>query len=98
MDESMNGLDPKSARILRKLLVRFRDDGKNTIFSTHVLLLAEMICDRIGLIYEEKLIAEGTMDELREKAQEEDLEDIFLKLTKSKDEMANITRALQEVL
>ncbi len=98
MDESMNGLDPKSARILRELLIKFRDDGKSIIFSTHVLPLAEMICDRIGLIYEGKLIAEGTMDELREKAQEENLEDIFLKLTKSKDEMANIIQALQEVL
>jgi len=98
MDESMNGLDPKSARILRELLLRFRDEGKSIIFSTHVLPLAEMICDRIGLIYEGKLIAEGTMDELREKAQEENLEDIFLKLTKSKDEMANIIQALQEVL
>ncbi len=98
MDESMNGLDPKSARILRELLIRFRDEGKSIIFSTHVLPLAEMICDRIGLIYEGRLIAEGTMDELREKAQEENLEDIFLKLTKSKDEMANIIQALQEVL
>ena len=98
MDESMNGLDPKSARILRELLIRFRDEGKSIIFSTHVLPLAEMICDRIGLIYEGKLIAEGTMDELREKAQEENLEDIFLKLTKSKDDMANIIQALQEVL
>ncbi|ADD08937.1 ABC transporter ATP-binding protein [Candidatus Aciduliprofundum boonei] len=98
MDESMNGLDPKSARILRELLIKFRDDGKSIIFSTHVLPLAEMICDRIGLIYEGKLIAEGTMDELREKAQEENLEDIFLKLTKSKNEMANIIQALQEVL
>ncbi len=98
MDESMNGLDPKSARILRELLLRFKNEGKSIIFSTHVLPLAEVLCDRIGLIYQGKIIAEGTIDELKEKAQEENLEDIFLKLTKSKDEMASIIRALQEVL
>jgi len=98
LDESMNGLDPKSARILRELLLGFKDDGKSIIFSTHVLPLAEMICDRIGLIYQGKIIAEGTMDELRERAQEENLEDIFLKLTEGKEEMLSIIQALREVL
>lgn len=98
MDESMNGLDPKSARILRELLLKFKDDGKSIIFSTHVLPLAEMLCDRIGLIYQGNIVAEGTMEELREKAQEENLEDIFLKLTESKEEMLSVINALQEVL
>jgi len=98
LDESMNGLDPKSARILRELLMGFKEDGKSIVFSTHVLPLAEMICDRIGLIYQGKIIAEGTMDELREKAQEENLEDIFLKLTESKEEMLSVIQALREVL
>ena len=98
LDESMNGLDPKSARILRELLMGFKEDGKSIVFSTHVLPLAEMICDRIGLIYQGRIIAEGTMDELREKAQEENLEDIFLKLTESKEEMLSVIQALREVL
>jgi len=98
LDEAMNGLDPKTARILRELLLEFKRDGRSIVFSTHVLPLAEMICDRIGVIYRGKIIAEGTIDELKEKAHEENLEDIFLKLTESKDEIYGIVQALKESL
>ncbi|USS41457.1 ABC transporter ATP-binding protein [Thermococcus aggregans] len=98
LDEAMNGLDPKSARILRELLLEFKMEGKSIVFSTHVLPLAEMICDRIGLIYKGELIVDGTIDELKEKVHEENLEDIFLKLTESKGEVENILRALKAAL
>ncbi|MCD6559045.1 ABC transporter ATP-binding protein [Thermococci archaeon] len=98
MDESMNGLDPKSARILRELLIEFKRQGKSIVFSTHVLPLAEMICDRVGVIYQGNIIAEGTIEELKSKAHEENLEDVFLKLTESKDEVYNIVQALKEAL
>lgn len=98
LDEAMNGLDPKSARILRELLLEFKREGKSIIFSTHILPLAEMICDRIGLIYRGGLIVEGTIEELKEKAHEENLEDIFLKLTESKEEIYNIVQALKGAL
>ncbi|WP_048149081.1 ABC transporter ATP-binding protein [Palaeococcus ferrophilus] len=98
LDESMNGLDPKSARILRELLLEFKREGKSIVFSTHVLQLAEMVCDKIGLIYRGKLIAEGTIEELKERAHEENLEDVFLKLTESKDEVFAIVQALRETL
>jgi len=93
-----NGLDPKSARILRELLLEFKKEGRSIIFSTHILPLAEMICDRIGLIYKGELIVEGSMGELKERAHEENLEDIFLKLTESKDEVYNIVQALKGTL
>jgi len=54
LDEAMNGLDPKSARILRELLLEFKNEGKSIVFSTHILSLAEIICDRIGVIYQGK--------------------------------------------
>ncbi|ACS90492.1 MULTISPECIES: ABC transporter ATP-binding protein [Thermococcus] len=98
LDEAMNGLDPKSARILRELLLEFKKEGRSIIFSTHILPLAEMICDRIGLIYKGEIIVEGTMEELKERAHEENLEDIFLKLTESKDEVYNIVQALKGTL
>ncbi|WP_457754184.1 ABC transporter ATP-binding protein [Thermococcus sp.] len=98
LDEAMNGLDPKSARILRELLLEFKNEGKSIVFSTHILSLAEIICDRIGVIYQGKIIAEGTIEELKEKAHEESLEDVFLKLTESKDEIAHIVQALKESL
>ncbi|NJE46915.1 ABC transporter ATP-binding protein [Thermococcus sp. GR7] len=98
LDEAMNGLDPKSARILRELLLQFKGEGRSIVFSTHVLQLAEMICDRVGVIYNGEIIAEGTVDELKKFAHEESLEDVFLKLTESQDEIFAVVRALKERL
>ncbi len=98
LDEAMNGLDPKSARILRELLLQFKEEGKSIVFSTHVLALAETICDRVGVIYNGEIIAEGTVEQLKEFAHEESLEDVFLKLTESQDEVASIVQALKETL
>ena len=98
LDEAMNGLDPKSARILRELLLQFKEEGKSIVFSTHVLALAETICDRVGVIYNGEIIAEGTVEQLKEFAHEESLEDVFLKLTESQEEVASIVQALKEAL
>ncbi|MCD6372804.1 MAG: ABC transporter ATP-binding protein [Thermococcus sp.] len=98
LDEAMNGLDPKSARILRELLLQFREEGRSIVFSTHVLALAETICDRVGVIYNGEIIAEGTVEQLKEFAHEESLEDVFLKLTESQEEVSNIVRALKDTL
>ncbi|MGM0405363.1 MAG: ABC transporter ATP-binding protein [Thermoplasmatota archaeon] len=95
MDEGMNGLDPKMAKILREILFQFKDEGKSIIFSTHVLPLAEMICDRLGLIHEGKIIAEGTVEELKEMSRQSNIEDVFLELTKSKDEVLGVVEALK---
>jgi ABC-2 type transport system ATP-binding protein len=95
LDEAMNGLDVKTARIFRELLFEFKKEGKSVIFSTHVLPLVELICDRVGVIYRGKLIAEGSIDELREKAHEKNLEDVFLKLTESKEEIYDVVHALK---
>ncbi|ANF22037.1 ABC transporter ATP-binding protein [Thermococcus piezophilus] len=98
LDEAMNGLDPRSARILRELLIQFKDEGRSIVFSTHVLQLAEMLCDRVGVIYNGEIIAEGTVDELKEFAHEESLEDVFLKLTESQAEVFAVVQALKETL
>ncbi len=95
MDEGMNGLDPKMAKILREILFQFKDEGKSIIFSTHVLPLAEMICDRLGLIHEGKIIAEGTVEELKDMSSQSNIEDVFLELTKSKDEVLGVVEALK---
>jgi len=95
MDEAMNGLDPKMARILREILFEYKNRGKSIVFSTHVLPLAEMICDRLGLINEGRIIAEGTIDELKEKSRQSNIEDVFLELTESKDEVYSVVEALK---
>jgi len=87
LDEPLSGLDPKSARIVKDLLRQLGSQGVTTIMSTHVLEIAQAMCDRIAIMYEGRLLALGTMEELRRRAKmpESGLEDIFLKLTGTGD-------------
>lgn len=87
MDEPLNGLDPRSARIIKDVLQELRRQGVTAILSTHVLEIAQAMCDRIGIMYHGKLLALGNMSELRQLASLPDsgLEDIFLKLTGTGD-------------
>jgi ABC-2 type transport system ATP-binding protein len=87
LDEPLSSLDPKSARIVKDLLRQLASQGVTTIMSTHVLEIAEAMCDRIAIMYEGRLLALGAMKELRQQAKmsESDLEDIFLKLTGTED-------------
>ncbi|MEM1563086.1 MAG: ABC transporter ATP-binding protein [Candidatus Bathyarchaeia archaeon] len=87
LDEPLSGLDPKSARIVKDLLRELAFQGVTTIMSTHILEIAQAMCDRIAIMYGGRLLALGTMDELRRKAKmpESGLEDIFLKLTGTGD-------------
>ncbi|NDL67472.1 ABC transporter ATP-binding protein [Anaerotalea alkaliphila] len=82
LDEPMVGLDPKSAFNLKEVMRDMCGLGKTVFFSTHVLEVAERICDRIAIIDKGRIISEGTMEELRAKAgREESLEQIFLEVT-----------------
>ncbi|MDD3792637.1 MAG: ABC transporter ATP-binding protein [Candidatus Bathyarchaeota archaeon] len=87
LDEPLNALDPRSARIVKDLLHELKSQGVTTILSTHVLEIAEAVCDRIGIMYQGKILSLGTMGELRKQASlpESKLEDIFLKLTGTGD-------------
>jgi len=87
LDEPLNALDPRSARIVKDLLHKFRDNGIPTVFSTHVLEIADAMCDRIIIMDGGHIIAEGTTQELRKKAGTagSTLEEIFLKLTGTSD-------------
>ncbi len=82
LDEPMVGLDPKSAFNLKEIMKQMCDEGKTVFFSTHVLEVAEKLCDRIAIINKGKIVAMGTMEELRSNAKEKaSLENIFLELT-----------------
>lgn len=87
LDEPTVGLDPRSARLTKDVLRKVADDGGTVFISTHVLEIAEKMCDRVGIIQKGRLIALGTVDELRQKAApghegaDASLEDLFLKLT-----------------
>jgi len=99
VDEPMVGLDPRSARILKDLLRTYVDQGGTVFVSTHTLEVAEALCDRIAILVGGKVIALGTMDELRAHvdAGGAHLEEIFLQVTGGQ-EMADVVSALKEVL
>ena len=69
LDEPLNALDPRSARIVKDFLHELKSQGVTTIMSTHVLEIAEAICDRIGIMYQGQLLALGNMDELKKNSQ-----------------------------
>jgi ABC-2 type transport system ATP-binding protein len=83
LDEPLNGLDPKAARVVKELVHSLAREGVTTLFSTHILEIAEAMCDRLTILQKGTLLAEGTAGELREKAglPGSGLEDVFLKLT-----------------
>ena len=83
LDEPTIGLDPKSARNLKDLLKGLVAQGTTIFMSTHILEIAEVMCDRVAIINQGKIIACGTMEELRlhSKKKDKSLEDIFLELT-----------------
>lgn len=82
LDEPTVGLDPKSARLIKDILKQMAERGAAVFLSTHILEIAEKMCDRIGIINQGRLIASGTMDDLRRMSKgETSLEDIFLNLT-----------------
>lgn len=78
LDEPMMGLDPPSAFALKELMREYRDAGKTVFFSTHVLDVAEKICDRIGIISKGKLILCGSVEEIKAAKGDESLEEIFM--------------------
>jgi ABC-2 type transport system ATP-binding protein len=83
VDEPMIGLDPRSARLLKELLREFVSRGGTVLMSTHTMEIAEVMCDRIAIVYRGRVAAQGTMAELRQQTSSEgmSLEDLFLKLT-----------------
>ncbi|MGA2876989.1 MAG: ABC transporter ATP-binding protein [Nitrososphaerales archaeon] len=113
LDEPLNGLDAKASRIVKDIIsLHTRKNNGAVLFSTHIMEVAENVCDRIGIIYQGKIVAEGSLDELRRKASEiavaangstqesvgapATLEEVFLKLTHEEDDIAGTVRALRE--
>jgi ABC-2 type transport system ATP-binding protein len=88
LDEPLSGLDPHSARRVKKVLRELCHRGVTVFLSTHILEIAEQMCDRVSILDRGRLIAVGTMEELRAQAQSPDgatLEDLFLRLTGGED-------------
>ena len=88
LDEPTVGLDPQSARQMKDILQDFCQEGKTVFFSTHILEIAERMCTRLAIINHGRLIAIGTLEELRRQvgSDGQSLEQIFLELTGSRDD------------
>lgn len=91
LDEPTVGLDANSVKLLKLLLKRYTKEGSTIFITTHILEIAEKMCDRIGIINKGTLIAEGTLEELKSLSIKgySNLEDLFLELT-GKEDIDNI--------
>lgn len=79
-DEPTNGLDVLTARTIKQFIRRCRDEGRTVVFSTHIMSEVEALCERIAVIYEGKVVALGTLEELRAQTGKTAFEEVFLEL------------------
>ncbi len=87
LDEPMTGLDPRSSFDLKEMMRKHASEGNCVFFSTHVLDVAEKLCDRVGIIHKGKLLFTGTLQEMRETFKEDvSLEQLFLEITEHDEE------------
>ena len=90
LDEPMTGLDPKSSYDLKEMMREHARAGKTVFFSTHILEVAEKLCDRVGIINKGKLVFVGTLEEMKEKFKENgSLEELFLEITEQSEDKSN---------
>ncbi len=81
LDEPTAGVDVRSAKIMKDIIRGVSEEGGTVLYATHIMELAERICDSVGIIDKGHLIASGTLDELKSRFYGTDLEDVLLKLT-----------------
>lgn len=82
LDEPLTGLDPKSSYNLKAIMKKRTEEGKSVLFSTHVLEVAEKLCDQIVIINKGTILYQGTLEALKAKHPDLSLEEIFLEVTK----------------
>ncbi|MFX0004986.1 MAG: ABC transporter ATP-binding protein [Promethearchaeota archaeon] len=97
LDEPIAGLDAKSVRVVKSILELHTQRGGAVLFSTHIMEIAQELCDRIGIIHKGKMVGIGTLEELRQKADKlgASLEDVFLRLTEQDTSVNEIVSKLR---
>lgn len=97
LDEPLSGLDAKSVKVVKEILDLHTQRGGAVLFSTHILEVAQELCDRIGIINKGKMVGMGTIDELRHQADKlgANLEDVFLRLTEQDTSVEEIVKRLR---
>jgi sodium transport system ATP-binding protein len=85
-DEATNGLDVLVARALLDAVAELREQGKCIVFSTHIMREAERLCDRVAIVHHGRMLAEGTLMELRDRYEQPDLEELFFDLIRRQEQ------------
>jgi ABC-2 type transport system ATP-binding protein len=85
LDEPLNGLDANTVMLLKGVMRRLADSGKTIIYSSHILEVVEKVCDRVAVLQNGRIIAEGNLNELRRMTRSESLELVFKELTRAED-------------
>ena len=81
LDEPLIGLDPKSAIVLKNMMIEHAKEGNTVFFSTHVLEVAEKLCDKVAIIHKGRIIFYDTLDELKSRyGKKDDLEKLFMEV------------------
>ena len=91
-DEATAGLDVLVARALLQTVAELRDHGKCILFSTHIMREAERLCDRVAILHRGQVLAEGTLEELRDRHHQRDLEELFFQLISQHDDQQDDSR------
>lgn len=97
LDEPIAGLDAKSVRVVKSIIELHTQRGGTVLFSTHIMEIAQELCDRIGIINKGKIVGIGTIEELRQQADKvgASLEDVFLRLTEQDTSVNEIIKKLR---
>jgi ABC-2 type transport system ATP-binding protein len=100
LDEPFSGLDVRTAKVMKEIVKIHTENGGSVLLSTHIMEIAEGLCDRVGIIDEGVIVGTGTLDELRELSQIEGatLERVFLALTEQEVDVEEGVDALREAL
>ncbi|MFX0105038.1 MAG: NosD domain-containing protein [Candidatus Hodarchaeota archaeon] len=97
LDEPLSGLDTKSVKVVKSILEFYIKQGGSVLFSTHIMEIAQDLCDRIGIIHRGKIVGIGTLYELRQQVEKvgASLEDVFLRLTEQDTSVNEIIQRLR---
>ncbi len=98
LDEPLSGLDAKSVKVVKEILDIHIENGGAVLFSTHIMEIAEDLCDRIAIMNQGRIVGIGSMDDLRQQADQlgANLEDVFLRLTEQDVSVNEIVKKLRK--
>jgi ABC-2 type transport system ATP-binding protein len=97
LDEPLSGLDVNAAILIKDLIAALAADGKTILYSSHVLDVVEKVCDRVLIIHQGNLIANGTAEELKSATGQSNLEDVFRKLTHADATAGAVSRMVESL-